>query len=58
MQERSSPLRYVLAAVLLAAASGCVVAPRYHDGYWDHEHDRYWYGGGWHGCDEHREYCR
>ena len=44
---------------LLASMSGCIVAPvRYHDGYWDHEHNRYWYGNGWHACGDRPEYCR
>jgi hypothetical protein len=44
---------------LVASAAGCIVEqPRYHDGYWDREHARYWYGGGWHPCAEHGEYCR
>jgi hypothetical protein len=58
MQENTFRVKFVLLLALLAGASGCVVAPRYHDGYWDREHDRYWFGGVWHPCSERREYCR
>jgi len=51
-------MKYALLIALIAATSGCVVAPRYHDGYWDREHDRFWFRGGWHPCAERREYCR
>ena len=50
---------YVLLLSFLASASGCIVAPvRYHDGYWDRDHNRYWYGGVWHPCSENGQYCR
>jgi len=58
MQEKNVGAKILLLVVLLASSSGCVVAPRYHDGYYDHDHDRYWFGGGWHACNEHRDYCR
>jgi hypothetical protein len=58
MHETMTKAKLLLIVVLLAGASGCVVAPRYHDGYYDHDHDRYWHSGGWHPCDEHRDYCR
>jgi hypothetical protein len=52
-------MKYALLIGLVASATGCIVEqPRYHDGYWDREHARYWYGGGWHPCAEHGEYCR
>lgn len=52
-------LKYVVLIGILASASGCIVEPaRYHDGYWDRAHERYWYGGVWHPCSEHGEYCR
>jgi hypothetical protein len=58
----TKPIRIFGCGLLLsvvALASGCIVAPgRYHDGYWDHDHDRYWYHNDWHPCTEHREYCR
>ena len=51
--------RYTMLIGLVALAAGCIVAaPRYHDGYWDHEHDRDWQNNGWHPCEEHRESCR
>ena len=58
MQEPKSRMKYALLIALLAATSGCVVTPRYHDGYWDREHDRFWFRGGWHPCAERRDYCR
>jgi hypothetical protein len=58
MQKSVARMKYVLVMALLATVSACVVAPRYHEGYWDREHDRYWAGGVWHRCDEHREFCR
>ena len=58
MQKLMSQLKYVFLIGLIASASGCIVEPRYHDGYWDREHQRYWYGGGWHPCAERGEYCR
>ena len=40
---------------LIAIAAGCVVAgPR--EGYWDHEHNRYWHEHAWHDCDA--DHCR
>ena len=42
---------------LLALASACVVAePR--EGYYDHEHYRYYHDHEWHECGEHAESCR
>ena len=40
MHETMTKAKLLLIVVLLAGASGCVVAPRYHDGYYDHDHDR------------------
>jgi hypothetical protein len=48
---------FVLA--MIAFASACVVeTPRegYHEGYWDHDHNRYWHNHGWAVCDA--EHCR
>ncbi|HEX3912671.1 MAG TPA: hypothetical protein VHW71_04120 [Steroidobacteraceae bacterium] len=43
---------------LVALSSACVVAgPRYHDGYYDHEHHRYWHENAWHECGERDEHC-
>jgi hypothetical protein len=60
MNHKSHPFKYIFLIGLAALASGCIIAPgpRYHDGYYDHEHERYWYGGNWHPCEERREYCR
>jgi hypothetical protein len=42
---------------LIALASACVVAvPR--EGYYDHEHHRYYHEHEWHECAEHDAYCR
>jgi len=42
---------------LLALASACVVAePR--EGYYDHEHSRYYHEHEWHACGEHSDSCR
>jgi hypothetical protein len=44
-------------AGLVALAAGCVVAePR--EGYWDHEHHRYYHEHGWHECVEGGQFCR
>jgi hypothetical protein len=41
---------------LLSLVSGCVVAePR--EGYYDHDHNRWYHDHGWHGCGEHDEHC-
>ena len=60
MKEAVSPLvRKAVLLGLLASMSGCIIVPpRYHDGYWDHEHNRYWYGRAWHPCGDRPEYCR
>jgi hypothetical protein len=42
---------FVLA--LIAFASGCVVETR--EGYWDHDHNRYYHEHGWVACDA--EHC-
>ena len=42
---------------LLALASGCIITtPR--EGYYDHEHHRYYREHTWHECVEHDAYCR
>ncbi len=61
MNRTPHVLKFAILIGLAALASGCIIAPdapRYHDGYYDHEHERYWHGGGWHPCEERREYCR
>jgi hypothetical protein len=49
-----------LIAVASALASGCVVEPRdgYREGYYDHDHHRYYHEHTWHECIEHDEHCR
>jgi hypothetical protein len=42
---------------LIAFASACVVAePR--EGFYDHDHHRYYSGHGWHDCAGHDDVCR
>jgi hypothetical protein len=42
---------------LFSLASACVVAePR--EGYYDHEHARYYHEHSWHECGDHAEFCR
>lgn len=42
---------------MIALASACVVAvPR--EGYYDHDHHRYYHEHAWHECVEHDPYCR
>jgi hypothetical protein len=41
---------------LIAFASGCVVTER--EGYYDHNHHRYYHEHGWHECVERDEHCR
>jgi hypothetical protein len=51
---------FIKGAILLALisfASACVVeTPR--EGYWDREHNRYWYEHGWHDCGYEDSHCR
>ena len=49
-----------LLLVLMAAMSGCVIAPRggYHEGYYDRDHNRYYHQNPWHDCADHDEHCR
>ncbi len=50
-------LKGVVLAALVAFASGCVVAePR--EGFYDHDHHRYYGGHGWHECGERDDHCR
>jgi hypothetical protein len=42
---------------LIALASACVVAePR--EGYYDHDHHRYYRDRTWHECGDHDDHCR
>jgi hypothetical protein len=36
-------------------AQGCVVEPR--EGYWDHEHHRWYHNHAWVACEEHDAHC-
>jgi len=45
---------FLLGLVMLTAS--CVVEPR--EGYYDHEHHRYYHEHTWHECFEHDVYCR
>jgi hypothetical protein len=41
---------------LLSLVSGCVVAvPR--EGYYDHDHNRWYHDHAWHACGEYDEHC-
>jgi hypothetical protein len=40
---------------LMMFVPGCVVEPR--EGYYDHEHHRWYHEHGWHECTEHDEHC-
>jgi len=57
MTQKFHALAYTLTMVMIGLASGCVIAPR--EGYYDHDHHRYYHEHAWHECggpDEH--YCR
>jgi hypothetical protein len=41
---------------LMAFASACVVEP--HEGYWDHDHNRYYHAHAWHDCTPADNFCR
>jgi hypothetical protein len=61
MMKTEQLVKFALVIGLYTLASGCIIAPagpRYHDGYWDREHERYWWHNEWHPCSEHGEYCR
>ena len=54
-KERIAQGSFLLA--LAAIASGCIVAePR--DGYWDHQHNRWYHDHTWHECGDRDEHCR
>ncbi|HEX4152131.1 MAG TPA: hypothetical protein VHY75_07985 [Steroidobacteraceae bacterium] len=41
---------------LISIAAGCLVAePR--EGYWDHDHHRYYHDHNWHECGDRDEHC-
>ncbi|MGA2024584.1 MAG: hypothetical protein ABSH23_07485 [Steroidobacteraceae bacterium] len=41
---------------LMAFATACVVEP--HEGYWDHDHNRYYHAHAWHDCTAADNFCR
>jgi hypothetical protein len=41
---------------LIGFVMGCVVEPR--DGYYDHDHHRYYRDHSWHECRDRDDYCR
>jgi hypothetical protein len=43
---------------LLAFASGCVAVVEPREGYWDHDHHRWYHEHGWVACGDHDEHCR
>jgi hypothetical protein len=45
---------------LMTVMSGCVFGPRggYQEGYYDHDHNRYYHENSWHDCADHDEHCR
>ena len=53
-KERVARAGFLL--TLIAMATGCVIAePR--EGYWDHDHHRYYHEHGWHECGDRDEHC-
>jgi hypothetical protein len=52
--------RFVMGAFMLGfimMTSGCVVAEP-HEGYYDHQHSRYYHEHRWNNCGERDEHCR
>ncbi len=45
-------------AALMLLAAGCIVAPGYHEGYYDRDHHRYYHENAWHECGERNDRCR
>lgn len=55
----STSIRIVMGTFLLGMTlmtSGCVVAEP-HEGYYDHEHARWYHEHSWHNCGERDEHC-
>jgi hypothetical protein len=45
---------------LMALVSACVIAPAHdgqREGYYDHDHNRYYHENSWHDCGEHDDHC-
>jgi hypothetical protein len=48
----------LLALGLIVLAQGCVVVPPYHrEGFYDHDHHRWWHNHAWVACGERDEHC-
>lgn len=57
--------RWLVSGMLLGMGmmlfeSGCVLTPHapYAEGYYDHEHNRWWHGNGWADCGPGDSHCR
>lgn len=48
---------FLLGLIVMAFASGCVVATP-HEGYYDRDHHRWYHQGGWVDCHDGDEHCR
>lgn len=55
----AKPLAQVtfLALGLILLAQGCVVVPAHPEGYYDHDHHRWWHNHSWQNCGERDEHC-
>jgi hypothetical protein len=49
-----APVAFLLLGLMMFAP-GCVVEP--HEGYYDHEHHRWYHEHSWHECIERDEHC-
>ena len=54
-------IRILIGSFVLGMAlfnlSGCIVAEP-HEGYYDHDHHRWYHEHNWRGCEERDEHCR
>lgn len=46
---------FLVLGLILLASSGCVVEPR--EGFYDHDHHRWYHEHGWVNCHERDEHC-
>jgi hypothetical protein len=56
MKKSKSIAQNGIVLALFMFASACVVAPR--EGYYDHDHHRYYHEHAWHECGERNDFCR
>lgn len=56
MKNMESVLKSSLFLALTIFSSACVVAEP-HEGYYDHDHARYYHEHTWHECGEHNDFC-